>query len=358
VPVCRCAGVPVCRCAGVPVCRCAGVPVCRCAGVPVAGEAASVSVTPPLRYAGLVTPRVAGPPLRVTGVQKRFGPVTALRGVDLEVSAGEIVVLLGSNGAGKSTLIRVMATVVVPDRGTVVVDGVDAVAHPRQARARLGVALSDERSFFWRLTGRQNLEFFAALHGIGRRRQSAAVNGVLESVALSDVADRRVDRYSSGMRARLGIARGLLGSPSVLLLDEPTRSVDPVSTITVRTVVTDLARTHRTAVLVATHDLHEAAAMADRVVILSKGRVAQVVEGATDAQHLEQCVVASVGVEDPDQQVRGGAGDGGSTGEPDAVSRPAAPLVLSTETAGSREWPVTSPGIPTGGVAQATWKTP
>jgi len=240
-----------------------------------------------------VEPRLAGPRLQLVGVHKRFGSVDALQGVDLEVAAGEIVALLGPNGAGKSTLIRVMSTVVVPDRGTVVVDGVDAVAHPRQARARLGVALSDERSFFWRLTGRQNLEFFAALHGMSRRRRGAAVDRALESVTLSDVADRRVDRYSSGMRARLGIARGLLGSPSVLLLDEPTRSVDPISTITVRTVVGDLARRHRTAVLVATHDLHEAAAMADRVVILARGRVARVVEEVTDAGTLEQLVVAT-----------------------------------------------------------------
>lgn len=250
--------------------------------------------TPAVRYHRQVAPRVVGVPLHVAGVHKRFGAVAALQGVDLEVGAGEIVALLGPNGAGKSTLIRVMATVVVPDRGTVLVDGVDAVTHPRQARARLGVALSDERSFFWRLTGRQNLEFFAALHGMGRRRQAAAVTETLAAVTLSDVADRRVDRYSSGMRARLGIARGLLGSPSVLLLDEPTRSVDPISTITVRTVVTNLARNHGTAVLVATHDLHEAAAMADRVVILAAGRVAQVVEGATDARSLEQFVVASV----------------------------------------------------------------
>jgi len=270
-------------------------------------------------------------------VHKRFGPVVALRGVDLEVGAGEIVALLGPNGAGKSTLIRVMATVVAPDRGTVLVDGVDAVTHPRQARARLGVALSDERSFFWRLTGRQNLEFFAALHGMGRRRQAAAVTEALAAVTLSDVADRRVDRYSSGMRARLGIARGLLGSPSVLLLDEPTRSVDPISTITVRTVVTNLARNHGTAVLVATHDLHEAAAMADRVMILAAGRVAQVVEGATDARSLEQLVVASVGTED--------LGHAGADDTPEVREAVSPEGLLSPITGGLDESNVRSPAV-------------
>jgi ABC-2 type transport system ATP-binding protein len=233
--------------------------------------------------------------IRMEGVTKRFGPVEALAGVDLEVSAGQVVALLGANGAGKSTLVRIVATTVIPDSGTVEVAGCDAVAHPADARARTGVVLNEERSFYWRLSGRDNLEFFAAFHGLGRRAARARATEALEAVDLVAVAERRVDRYSSGMRARLGLARGLLGRPSVLVLDEPTRSLDPTASIAMRRLVCELASARHAAVLFVTHDLHEAAEVASAVVIMVRGRIGARVEGQTDAATLEQLFVAATG---------------------------------------------------------------
>jgi ABC-2 type transport system ATP-binding protein len=229
--------------------------------------------------------------ITIRGVSKQFGPVAALDNVDLEVVPGQVVALLGSNGAGKSTLVRIGATTVIPDAGLVEIAGWDAVAWPEKARAHTGVVLSEERSFFWRLSGRENLEFFAALHGLGRRDARTRTTEALTAVDLGDVGDRRVDRYSSGMRARLGLARSLLGRPSVLLLDEPSRSLDPVAALAIRRLVLDLTSTRRVAVLFVTHDLHEAAAVASRVVMLAHGRIAAVVEGETDAATLERTFI-------------------------------------------------------------------
>ena len=211
--------------------------------------------------------------LELRGVTKRFGETPALRGVDLDVPVGQVTALIGPNGAGKSTLMRILATTVLPDAGSVLVAGRDAVADPRAARAAVGLTLGDERSFFWRLSGRQNLEFFARLQGLRRGALATRVRDVLECVGLADVAGRRVDRYSTGMRVRLGLARALLGTPPILLLDEPTRSLDDGAASGVRMLVRQLATSGRTSVLMATHDLAEAAEVADEVVVLSAGRV-------------------------------------------------------------------------------------
>jgi ABC-2 type transport system ATP-binding protein len=229
----------------------------------------------------------------IRGVSKRFGQVAALDRVDLEVPAGQVVALLGANGAGKSTLVRIGATTIIPDAGSVEMAGWNALTHPEQARAATGVVLSEERSFFWRLSGRDNLEFFASLHGLRHRDARARADEVLEAVGLTEVGDRRVDRYSSGMRARLGLARSLLGRPRALLLDEPSRSLDPVAASSIRSHVLELTDRRQCAVLFVTHDLHEAAAVAKLVVMLARGRIAAVVEGDTDAAALEQAFLAA-----------------------------------------------------------------
>ncbi len=225
------------------------------------------------------------------GISKAYGSLVALDGVDLEVRPGAVVALLGANGAGKSTLIRCFATSIVPDSGHIEVDGVDIVADPGRARSKVGLVLADERSFFWRLSGRRNREFFAALHGLRRAEAAQRASEALEAVNLAEVADRRVDRYSSGMRNRLAIARALLGKPSALLLDEPTRSLDPASSLGVRDLVCTLASERRVAVLVASHDLHEASAIATEVVILVRGRIASRIPGGGDAASLEAALV-------------------------------------------------------------------
>lgn len=228
---------------------------------------------------------------RVVGLSKRFGQVQALDGVDLEIPSGAVTAVLGKNGAGKTTLIRILATSVVADSGQAWIDGVDLAKDPVTARCRVGVVLGEDRSFFWRLSGRQNLEFFAALRGLRRRDARRAADEALAAVELSAVADRRVDRYSSGMRSRLGISRALLGAPSVLLLDEPTRSLDPAVSHEIREVLRSLAVERGVAVFLATHDLHEAAALAAQVVVLEQGKVATRLDGSADAGALEDLLV-------------------------------------------------------------------
>ena len=160
--------------------------------------------------------------------------------------------------------------------------------------------IGDERSLYWRLSGRRNLTFFAALHGIRRREAGERADELLGAIGLGDAADRSVLGYSSGMRARLSLARALISSPPLLLLDEPTRSLDPVAAVRFRETAVELARGQGTGILFATHDLHEAAAAADRVVVLSQGKV--VFEdrvGTMDAARLEQSFLSAVDAHRP-----------------------------------------------------------
>jgi ABC-2 type transport system ATP-binding protein len=229
--------------------------------------------------------------ISVRGVTKRFGPVTALVDVAFEVGSGEIVALLGPNGAGKSTLLRILGTAILSDEGEAVVAGHDVVAEPDATRRSIGFLLADERSWYWRLTGRHNLEFFGALYGLRRPAAAERAAELLEEFGLADAADRRFDGYSSGMRLRLSLARALLSEPPVLLLDEPTRSIDAVGTRQFRELVKDVAARRGVAVLLATHDLHEAAQTATRSIVLSRGRVATITDGWTDTADLERRVV-------------------------------------------------------------------
>lgn len=206
------------------------------------------------------------------GLRKRFGALTALDGVDLDVAAGEVVALMGPNGAGKSTLVRILCTTVIADAGTAAIADVDVARDPVRARRHVGVVLSDERSWYWRLTGRQNLEFFCALAGLNRRAARARAVELLELVALTEAADRRFDGYSAGMRSRLSLARALLDDPPVLLLDEPTRALDPLVAQDLRAEIVARAA-HGRAVLWVTHDAREAIEVADRVLLMHEGRI-------------------------------------------------------------------------------------
>ena len=203
---------------------------------------------------------------------RRPDRVSALEGVSLEVARGEIVGLLGPNGAGKTTLLKTLCGLVLPERGRVEVLGVPAGSNSL-ARV-LGLVHGEERSFYWRLTARENLEFYARLHGIPTSRRAGLIDRLLERVRLLEDANRRFGDFSSGMRQRMAIARALLADPPVLLMDEPTRSLDPVSASELREWIADeLHRRDRKAILIATHNLKEAETLCQRVVILASGVV-------------------------------------------------------------------------------------
>ena len=233
--------------------------------------------------------------IRVREIRKRFRNVQALDGVSLDVEPGEVVALLGPNGAGKSTLIRILSTTVLPDSGTVTVAGHDVVRDAMAARRFLGVMIGDERAHYWRISGRRNLAFFGALFGLSRAEAEARSARLLRAVDLTDAADRQVLGYSSGMRARLSLARSLLPDPPLLLLDEPTRNLDPLAAVAFRETASQLIMDRKTGILFATHDLHEAVAISTRVVVLAAGRIVleESAEGL-DASRLEAAFLEAV----------------------------------------------------------------
>ena len=198
-------------------------------------------------------------------------PVMALSDVSFEVAYGQVVGLIGPNGAGKTTLIRIIATLLEPTRGTVWLDDLRIDRDSHEFRERFGLVLSDDRGLYWRMTGLQNLEFFGALVGLGR---SAAHRRATELLELAGLAgrDKLVFGYSAGMRTRLSLARALLVDPPVLILDEPTRSLDPVATKEVGSMLQARAREGR-AVLLSSHRLDEVADVCDQVVALVSGSV-------------------------------------------------------------------------------------
>jgi ABC-2 type transport system ATP-binding protein len=199
---------------------------------------------------------------------------TVVEEVSFAVKRGELFGLLGANGAGKSTVLRMLAGLVLPDAGRIVVCGVDAVAHPLAMRRKLGLCTGEERSFYYRLTARSNLEYFGALAGIRRSALRARVEEVAATVDLAGDLDRRFAQFSAGMRQRMSFARALLGEPELLLLDEPTRAVDPVHTYELRRFIRDelVDRQGKTVVL-ATNLLDEAWELCDRIAILRAGRI-------------------------------------------------------------------------------------
>jgi len=195
----------------------------------------------------------------------------ALNAVSMAIQAGEIVGLIGQNGAGKTTLLKVIAGLILPNAGQVMVAGVRAGT--REARAAIGLVTADERSFYWRLSGRENLRFFAALHGLQGDRFEQRLRALSEGLGLKQVLDPPVRTLSSGNRGRLALARGLLHEPSVLLLDEVARSLDPGAAAKLRRLLREIVAQTGLAALYATHDLYEVERLCDRVILLEEGGV-------------------------------------------------------------------------------------
>jgi ABC-type multidrug transport system ATPase subunit len=228
--------------------------------------------------------------LTVAGLSKRFAvrrgwreslrhprshrTTLALDDVSFEVAAGEFFGLLGPNGAGKTTLFKMLATLVLPDAGTATVEGADVVRDAPRVRRLLTPVIADERSLQWRLTARENMELFAVLQDVPRAEQDTRIDALLGEVGLGETGSKMVGAFSSGMRQRLLIARALLARPRVLLLDEPTRSLDPISARDFRRFLREeIAGRHGCTILLATHSADEAFELCDRVAVLDRGRL-------------------------------------------------------------------------------------
>jgi ABC-2 type transport system ATP-binding protein len=204
---------------------------------------------------------------RDTGTNTR-----ALDNVSLTAAAREILVLLGPNGSGKTTLLKLLSTMLLPDSGRIVVCGADTRQNADQVRRQVGFVVASERSFFPRLTARENLDLFAALDNVPRQRRPSAIAAALEQAGLTTEADNLVMTFSSGMYQKLGLARALIKRPAVLLLDEPTRSIDAGTSLHIWELLRRIAAARSTLVL-ATHRFEEAAAIAHSIAYLRNGRL-------------------------------------------------------------------------------------
>jgi ABC-2 type transport system ATP-binding protein len=199
--------------------------------------------------------------------------VTAVEGVSLDIKEGEFFGLLGPNGAGKTTLIKMLCCLVLPTSGTARVFGHDVIKEESAVKKAVGLVNAEERSFYWRLTGRENLKFYASLYHISRQQGNQRIEELLDLVGLSGEGDIRFQNYSTGMRQKLAIARGLLSQPQLLFVDEPTRSLDPVSARNVRRFFKEKVAGAGKTVVLATHNLEEAEQLCDRLAIMNHGRV-------------------------------------------------------------------------------------
>ena len=213
----------------------------------------------------------------------------ALRGVSLSVERGEIFGLLGPNGAGKTTLIKILATLILPDCGSGSVCGYDLRSQSSRVRHMIGLVNTSERSFYWRLTGRQNLNFFAMLYNLSGVQKKKRIDELLELTGLEEKAGTLFMKYSDGQKQRLAIARALLSDPEILLMDEPTKSLDPLAASgLIKLTLNELALKKGKTVLWCTHNLKEAEKVCSRLAVIHKGKVI----ASGDLQHIKSLIAA------------------------------------------------------------------
>lgn len=233
---------------------------------------------------------MAAPAITVENLEKYFPPALsgwrallhpvakatqcALAGISFTVERGEAIAIVGHNGAGKSTLLRILATLIVPTRGRAMLGGFDVEREGAGARRQLGYHTGGDEGFYARLSGRENLAFFAAMNNLTGTEAHERIAAVTEWMGISGELDRQVRTLSTGMTHRLGLARALLHGPAVLLLDEPTRSLDPLAAADFRRLLKDeLVRGRGTTLLFASHTLSEVEEIADRVILLDHGKL-------------------------------------------------------------------------------------
>ena len=215
--------------------------------------------------------------------------VWALREINFELFPGEVLFILGPNGSGKTTLIKLIATLLAPTAGSISIHGFDAARSPIPVKQRLGYITCNEASFYGRLTGWHNLAFFARLHNLDPK---VALPPVLEALKLTEYMERRVFTYSTGIKRRLDIARGLLHQPDILLLDEPTTNLDPLSAAELRQLLVQIRDQGKTMIIV-THRLEEVQKIGGRVGIMKQGRFWEV--RPQTGENLEELYTRAVG---------------------------------------------------------------
>lgn len=203
----------------------------------------------------------------------RTGPVFAVEGVSLQIKRPESFALVGPNGAGKTTLIKILSCLILPTEGSARINGHDIIKDEMGVKDSIGLLTSEERSFYWRLTGRENLHFFACLYNLSKQRAKQRIKELSGLLQVEDL-DKRFQEYSTGMKQRIAICRSLLNDPCVLLMDEPTKNLDPIAAEDLRQLIKKkLVELQGKTVLFCTHNLNEARSFADRIAIIDKARV-------------------------------------------------------------------------------------
>jgi sodium transport system ATP-binding protein len=236
--------------------------------------------------------------IEVEHLHKRFGAVTAVEDVSFRAEDGVVTGLLGPNGAGKTTTLRMLYTLLPPDRGSARVDGLDVRTQPREVRRRLGV-LPDARGLYPRLTPREHVRYYGSLHGLSGAALERRADELAELLDLQPLMDRRTEGFSQGERAKVAIARALVHAPRNVILDEPTNGLDVMSTRAIRTLIERL-KGQGVCVVFSSHVMQEVAALCDRVVVVARGRV--VADGSpadlrarTGRESLEEAFVSVIG---------------------------------------------------------------
>ena len=196
----------------------------------------------------------------------------ALKDISFTIKKGEIFGILGPNGAGKSTLIKIMATLLKEDSGSIKILGLDVDKNEKVIRQKINLITGSERGLYWRLTARENLEYFAELYGISKKNKKNLIDKLVKLVGLFGREDEKVEKYSKGMKQRLQIARGLINDPQIIFLDEPTLGLDVLSAVNLRKLIKELSREGKT-IIYTTHYMKEAEEICDRVLFINKGKV-------------------------------------------------------------------------------------
>lgn len=239
--------------------------------------------------------------IEVNELYKSFGDVVALRGITFSAPDGQITGLLGPNGAGKTTTLRILYTILKPDKGTARVDGYEATTHPQEIQRRIG-ALPDLHGLYPRLTTRENIRYYGQLHGLPGATLEKNIDELIELLDMQDIADRRTEGFSSGQRVKVAIARSLVHKPQNILLDEPTNGLDVMSTRAMRDFICRF-RDEGRCVLFSSHIMQEVSALCDNIVILAHGEVAACgtpdeLRQSTGQNSLEDAFVAAIGSEE------------------------------------------------------------
>lgn len=200
--------------------------------------------------------------------------IQALNGTDFFCPKGKLTCLLGPNGAGKTTIIKIIAGLIYHDHGSVKIDGENVKMDSYESHRKIGIMTPNDRSFYWRLSGRENLDFFCTLNGYNGKEKKQMMDSIFEDLDFTNDADKDYRLYSSGMKQKLLLARALIGKPEILLLDEPTAHLDPIAKENLYRLIDNVfIRKKNMTILLCTHDLSEAENLADHIILLNKGTV-------------------------------------------------------------------------------------